>query len=252
VSGTGHDQVVDDIEVGRRFRAVRTHKGWRQQDLAEIAGVSRTVISRIEHGRFEEMTLGSCRRVARALDMRIDLVVRWRGGDLDRMVNARHAALHESAALTLANLDGWTAAPEVSFNVYGERGAIDILAWHAGRQALLVVELKSEIVDVQGLLGAVDRYRRLAPRIARERGWAPATVSTWVAVAAGRANARSVAAHRTVLKNAFPTDGRRLAAWLRDPIGRLDALTFMPYARRVSAGRDLATPRRVRRRSRPK
>jgi hypothetical protein len=106
------------------------------------------------------------------------------------MVNARHAAMYEAAALMFRLYSGWTTAPEVSFNIYGERGAIDVLAWHASQQALLVVELKTEIVDVQGLLGAVDRYRRLAPQIARERGWRPSTVSTWVAIAAGRSNAR--------------------------------------------------------------
>ena len=239
---------MDDSEIGRRFRAVRIHKGWRQLDLARAAGVSRAGVSRIEHGRLEELTLGAVRGVGRALEMRIELVARWRGGDLDRMVNARHAALHEAAARRFLVRDGWIAAAEVSFSIYGERGAIDVLAWHAGRRALLVVELKSEIVDVQGLLGAVDRYRRLAPQIARERGWEPQTVSTWVAVAAGRTNARAVAAHRTVLGRAFPTDGRRLAAWLRHPDGRLDALTFLPYARPMNARRDLGTPTRVRRR----
>ena len=90
--------------------------------------------------------------------MRVELVARWRGGDLDRMVNARHAALHEAVALLFARHSGWTTAPEVSFSIYGERGAIDVLAWHAARRALLVVELKSEIVDVQGMLGADWRY----------------------------------------------------------------------------------------------
>ncbi len=243
---------VDDSEVGRRFRAVRIHKGWRQLDLANASRTSRAGISRIEHGRIEELATGTIRRVAHALDMRVELVARWRGGDLDRMVNARHAALHEAAALLFARYPGWTIAPEVSFSIYGERGAIDVLAWHSSREALLVVELKSEIVDVQGLLGAVDRYRRLAPQIARDRGWRPSTVSTWVAIGAGRSNARAVARHRAVLRGAFPADGRRLAAWLRDPAERFDALTFLPYARRASTRRDFGTPRRVRRRSEPR
>ena len=194
----------------------------------------------------EELTIALLRRVAHALDMRVELIARWRGGELDRMVNARHAALHEAAALLFARYPIRTTAPEVSFSIYGERGAIDLLAWHAAHRALLVVELKTEIVDVQGLLGAVDRYRRLAPQIALERGWRASSVSTWVALAAGRSNARSVAAHHAVLRGAFQADGRRLAAWLREPVGRLDALTFLPYARRVSTRRDFGTPRRVR------
>ncbi len=61
--------------------------------------------------------------------------------------------------------------PEVSFAVYGERGVIDILAWHPGERALLVIELKTEIVDIQDLIGTVDRKRRLARVVARDRGW---------------------------------------------------------------------------------
>ena len=247
MSARGQDRYVDDIDIGRRFRAVRIHKGWRQLDLATAAGTSRAGVSRLEHGRIDELTIGVIHRIARALDMRVEFIARWRGGDLDRMINARHAALHEAAALLFGRFPDWTTAPEVSFNIYGERGAIDVLAWNASQRALLVVELKTEIVDVQALLGAVDRYRRLAPQIALEHGWRPSSVSTWVAVAAGRSNARAVAAHSAVLRSAFRADGRRLAAWLREPTGRLDALTFLPYARRVSTRRDFATPRRVRR-----
>lgn len=247
-----HAAWMDDLAVGRRFRAVRSHRRLRQQDVSRAAGLSRSAVSRIEHGRFDEVTLQTIRRVARTLDISLSLVARWHGGDLDRMVNARHAALHETAALRFAALPDWVATPEVSFNIYGDRGAIDLLGWHAQHRALLVVELKSEIVDVQGMLSAVDRYRRLAPRIARDRGWDAATVSTWVAIAAGRANERAVANHRTTLRAAFPSDGRKLSAWLLGPDGRLDALTFLPYAHRVSNGRDLATPRRVQRRSSPR
>ena len=85
-------------------------------------------------------------------------------------------------------------APEVSFSIYGERGVIDILAWHPGRRALLIIELKTDIVDVNDLAGSADRRRRLAPKIVAERGWDPVTVSVWVIVAPGRTNRRRVAA----------------------------------------------------------
>jgi len=41
--------------------------------------------------------------------------------------------------------------------VYGERGVIDILCFHSPTGSLLVIELKTEIVDVQDLVGGVDR-----------------------------------------------------------------------------------------------
>jgi hypothetical protein len=87
------------------------------------------------------------------------------------MLNARHARLHELVARHLAALPGWSFVPEVSFAIYGDRGVIDILCFHAGRQALLVIELKTDIVDVNELVGTLDRKARLASQIARDRAW---------------------------------------------------------------------------------
>jgi len=68
--------------------------------------------------------------IAVALDASLDLSIRWHGGDLGRLVNARHAALHEALAIRFVALPGWVLEPEVSFSVYGERGVVDGLAWH--------------------------------------------------------------------------------------------------------------------------
>ena len=87
------------------------------------------------------------------------------------MLNVRHSRLAESVAVLFAALPAWRIAPEVSFSVYGERGVIDILAFHAASGCLLVIELKTEIVDINQLVGTLDRKHRLALGIARERGW---------------------------------------------------------------------------------
>jgi transcriptional regulator with XRE-family HTH domain len=206
---------------GSKFRAVRVKRGWRQQDVAERAGVHRTVISNIERGRTGAVSIGTILNVARALDIQVSLTARWHAGDLDRLVNGRHARLHESVARWFAkSLPVWVLEPEVSFSIYGERGVIDILAWHPGRRALLVIELKTDIVDVNQLMGSMNTRRRLARDIARDRGWDPATISVWVIVANGRTNRARHAAHRTVLRNAFPLDGRSMAGWLREPVGQ--------------------------------
>ena len=42
-------------------------------------------------------------------------------------------------------------ATEVSFSVYGERGSIDILAFHASTGSLLVIEIKSVVPDMQSI-----------------------------------------------------------------------------------------------------
>jgi hypothetical protein len=49
---------------------------------------------------------------------------------------------------------------------------------------LLVVEVKTAIVDVAELLGTLDGKRRLAVRVARERGWQPTATSSWLGMGA--------------------------------------------------------------------
>jgi hypothetical protein len=141
----------------------------------------------MERGHLGGQSLDDIRAVAAALDMRIDLVARWRAGDLDRLLNGGHSALHESVARMFRDkVPGWVLAPEVSFAIYGERGVIDILAWHPGRRALLVIELKTDLADMNEVAGTFDRKRRLARQIALERGWDPLTVSAWLIVVDGR------------------------------------------------------------------
>lgn len=243
--------VVDDTRSGAAFRAVRLRRGWRQQDVADRSGVSRAFVSLVERGHLDRVSLATLRRVSAVLDIRVDVVARWRGGELDRLVNAGHSALHESVARHFAGLDGWQVAPEVSFAIFGERGVIDILAWHAPSCCLLVIELKTVIVDVQAMVGGVDRKHRLARTIARERGWLARDVSCWVIVAHDRTNQRRIEARREMLRAAFPQDGRVMRGWLRVPSGSVSALSMWTDVSGSSAGPARRQPIRVGRPSRP-
>jgi transcriptional regulator with XRE-family HTH domain len=247
VSGGRHDRRVDDQRLGGVLRSVRIHRRWRQEDVADAAKVARTTVSRVERGHLGELSVTTVREIAAALDVRIDLVARWRGGDLDRLIGAGHSAMHEAIAALVARTPGWISAPEVSFSIYGERGVIDVLAWNAERRMLLVIELKTELIDVQSLVGQVDRYRRLAGGIGRDRGWDAAAVSCWILLAESRANRRRLARHATVLRGAYPVDGRSMPGWLRRPDRPVSALSFLPNDHLGDARRSLSTPKRVRR-----
>ena len=238
---------MDDFRLGTVIRLVRQARGWRQDDLSEKSAVSQSAISRIERGQIGPQSVDSVRAVAAALDIRVDLVPRWRGGDLDRLLNRRHSALHESVARIFRDeLPSWMLAPEVSFAIYAERGVIDILAWHPGRRALLVIELKTDLADMNELLGTLDRKRRLAIQVAAGRGWDPVTISAWLIISESRTSRRRVAAHEAMLKSALPDDRRTIRRWLRDPVGRVAALSFWTDTRGL-AGRRAAKPiRRVR------
>jgi transcriptional regulator with XRE-family HTH domain len=213
--------------------------------LASKARVSATLVARIEHGGAASVPLGKARRVANALGARLETFVRWQGADLPRLLDERHSAMHEAIAGMFASLDGWIIEPEVSFSIHGERGIIDILAWHPTRRMLLVIELKTEGVEVGILLGKMDQRRRLAGNVARRYGWDPVAVSTWVVLADSRTNRRAVAAHRNVLRQKFPVDGRTVRRWLRDPRERIDALGFLPEAHAMTLRRAVAPVRRV-------
>ena len=181
----------------------------------------------MERGHLGPQMVDDIRAVATALDIRVDLVPRWRAGDLDRLLNRGHSALHESVSRMFRDeLPAWVLAPEVSFAIYGERGVIDILAWHPGRRALLVIELKTDLADMNELVGTFDRKRRLARQIALERGWDAVTVSAWLIVVDSRTNRRRVAAHAAMLRGALPDDGRAIRRWLRDPVRPVAGLSF--------------------------
>ena len=139
--------------------------------------------------------------------------------------------------------------PEVSFAYAGERGVIDIVAWHAAAQTMLIVALKTQIVDINNLMATMDIRARMARRIARDRGWTPSTIGLWVVVAPGRTNEQILAEHATVLRAKFPHDGRVIRSWLARPSGAISALSFLPQVRMGNVRRDATTPRRVRRTS---
>lgn len=209
--------------------------------------MSRWVISQIERGEIGRMPLDTLEKVATALEIRLQVIARWRGGDLDRLVNARHSALHELVARYLSAHEVWVFAPEVSFAIVGERGVIDILAWHPATRSLLVIELKTEVVDVQEAVGTLDRKRRLALRIAAERGWRASTVSVWLIVAEGTANRRRIANHRVMLRAALPADGWAMRGWIRQPSGRAIAgLSLWAYSGSSNGKWSLAARKRVR------
>jgi transcriptional regulator with XRE-family HTH domain len=239
---------MDGVRLGTVCRALRIKKHWRQVDVAARAGVSRTIVSAIETGHVDRVGVDDVLSVVTALGGRLDFIVRWQGGELDRLINARHGALHESVARSFRSLKEWEIAPEVSFNVRGERGVIDILAWHAATRTLLVIELKTEIVDVSELMGTLDKKRRLAPYIALSRGWQPLRIAVWLVVARSDMNRRRVTDHAAALRAALPSDGRSIGPWLHRPDGEIRCLSFWANAGISGTTPDLATVKRVRKR----
>lgn len=209
---------MDVVRFGLSVRALRRRRHLRQVDLAREARVSRTAISRVERGRGDRLTVRSLGRVADALDARLECRLHWNGEALDRLLDESHAALVEKAVQWLLSL-AWEVAPEVSFAIRGERGSIDILAFHPATATLLVIEVKSVIPDLQAMLVTLDRKTRLAGEIARGRGWRPSRLGRLLVVAEDRTARRRVAAHAATFAGAFPARGWAVRGRLRDAAG---------------------------------
>ena len=208
---------MDLLRFGRAARALRVRRGWRQGDLAGVAGVSRSQVGRIERGESRRLSVETLDRVAEALGARADLRLLWEGEGLDRLLDAAHASLVEWVVRRLGAL-GWDVAVEVSFSSYGERGSIDVLAFHPGGRALLVIEVKSVTPDMQAVLGGLDRKARLGPGIARERGWEPVAVARVLVLGDTRTNRRRLQAHAAMVRAVLPAGTREITNWVADPV----------------------------------
>ena len=226
---------MDWIRLGLSYRALRIRRRWRQADLAARAGVSRSVISKVERGLAGETSAVTLGRIAAALDARLDVNLRWHGEGLDRLLDSAHARLVERVVALLTAYD-WDVAVEVSFAILGERGSIDVFARHRGTGIVLVVEVKSVVPDNQAMLHGLDRKVRLAPRIAAERGWATSgPIARLLVIAEGTTSRRRIAALGATYATTLPDRGLAVRAWLRRPIGPLVGLLFLPYASEGSA-----------------
>lgn len=194
---------MEVVRVGRIVRALRRRRGWRQIDLGLRAGVSQSLIARVERGNAGRLTLDRLESIVNELGARLVVRIDWNGEAADRLLDADHAGL-VNVVLTELRAWGWEAIPEVTFAISGERGSIDILAWHAPSATLLVVEVKSLVPDVQAMLAVHDRKVRLADSIARARGWRPARIGALLVIRESRTSRRRVETHAATFDARFP------------------------------------------------
>jgi hypothetical protein len=136
-------------------------------------------------------------------------------------------------------------ATEASFNIRGERGTIDILAFHRPTGSLLVIEIKSVVPDLQAMFGVLDRKARLATDIAREHGWLVRSVSRLLVLPDDRTARRRVQQHSATFEATLPARNVEVRRWLGAPAGRLAGLLFLTNDHQASARHRVADLRRV-------
>jgi len=167
------------------------------------------------------------RAVASQLDAELVIGLRWRAGDLDRLMDEAHARLMGVVATMLRRF-GWLVQLEVTYSIYGERGSIDILAWHQPLGVLLVVEVKTELTSVEATLRKLGEKTRLAAQVAASQfGWKPTATGRLLVLPSLSTSRRQVARHAAVLGTAFPVRGPAARQWLAMPVGSASALVFL-------------------------
>ncbi|HET9084946.1 MAG TPA: helix-turn-helix transcriptional regulator [Candidatus Limnocylindrales bacterium] len=240
---------MDPIRVGLSLRALRIRRRLTQAQLATIVRVSRATIGRVERGQVDKVTFRTLARIAVALDSRLEVRVLWHGEGLDRLLDAAHADLTDAVLRILVDSD-WDVATEVSFNVRGDRGVIDILAFHRASGSLLVIEIKSVVPDLGAMLGTLDRKARLAAGIARDRGWHVTSVSRLLVLPDDRTARRRVAQHSSIFDTALPGRTAAVRRWLKVPVGSLDGVLFLSDAHQASTRHRVGVRRTYRQRGR--
>lgn len=226
-------------------REVRLARNLRQQDVASRAGVSRETVSRLERGLIDGMTVGHLRAISRAMGLPSIVGLGWRTPEIDRIRDRRHAALVESAARVLLGL-GWELEPEYTFSHYGERGSIDVLAWSPSDRALLIVEIKTRIWDLQDLLSRLDTKRRLVPGLReRERGWRPSRLGVVLCMEERSTHRHLIQRHSTTFGSALPDRQIQVRRWLTRPAGDLRGIWFLPISHQTATRKTSSSSKRV-------
>jgi hypothetical protein len=168
----------------------------------------------------------SLRKHADALGLTLEITLRGPTGDLVK--DEEHALLTQWVKRQLEPM-GWQIDAEASYSIYGERGRIDLLGWHPDRRIVLIDEQKTDLPDVQDVLGTLDVKERLARPIAREHGWDADAVAVLLVITRTNRNARTVQRFDALFSR-FALRGAAAVRWLRDPDGERPQhlLLFVP------------------------
>lgn len=200
----------------RACLAIRLDLDISREQLAERVGVTASYIGRIER-EAANPSVALIEAIADALGLDLRLDVRppiFPGGPYVR--DAVHARCSAYADRHLRSL-GWVTAREVEVVQGRTHGWIDLLAFDRRSGTLLIVEVKTRLLDLGGLERQVAWYERTARLPALTLGWRPRRSALVVLALASEEIDRVVRAHRDLLSYAFPIRARELARGLADP-----------------------------------
>jgi len=195
-------------DVARAVRDVRLALGWSQRELARRTELAQSTICRIERATLADLTFDTAAAVLDVLGVRATLDLQSPLiADGRRQKDPAHARCVAYVARRLRRL-GWATITEVEIATGSSRGWIDVLAHRESDGLLLVIEVKTDLVDVGMVQRQVAWYERAAWDAARQQGWQPERAISAVLVLATRRCVERIIKNRELLRQSFPTSAR--------------------------------------------
>jgi transcriptional regulator with XRE-family HTH domain len=189
------------LALGNVVARTRRDLGWSQGRLAVRAGVSRSMIARVESATVN-VSLDVAAGVCDALGVQVDLTFRTPFIAERPQRDPAHARCSSYVQHRLEAV-GWTVAREVEVVHGRSHGWIDLLAFEPRLRSLLIVEVKTELDDLGRIERTLSWYERDGWGAARRLLWRPARMATWLLVLATDVNDERIRANRDLLARAF-------------------------------------------------
>jgi transcriptional regulator with XRE-family HTH domain len=162
------------VAVGVAVRDARTRRGMTLEELSDRAGIARGTAHTIESGR--TASLESYARIAAALSLRPDLILAdGRKRTPSRDEDFVHAAMGELEARQLRS-HAFGLAIDEPYQHYQFAGRADLVAWDLERRAVLHIENRTRLPNIQEAAGSFNAKRAYLARVLADRlnvrnGW---------------------------------------------------------------------------------
>lgn len=195
--------------LGSDAKRSRLARRWRQQDVAERAGISRPTYARLEQGLGASLSLDTWQRVGLALDrpLRVELPA----DRFEETRDAGHLALQE-LILRLGRSAGYTTTFELPTRPANPAHSTDVGLRDDRRRLLILNELWNRLDDIGAAVRSTNRKTAEAEQLAIAIGAGrPHRVrAVWI-IRATKRNRELVARYPEVFASRFP--GSSLGWW---------------------------------------
>jgi transcriptional regulator with XRE-family HTH domain len=196
------------VQLGREVRASRLRRHWTQQHLADLAGVDRQIVGRIERG-LTRLDVDVLQRIGVALNRSLE--IRFGRDAQEQPADAGHLAIQE-LVLRLGRASGFTGAFELPTRPAEPWRSIDVVLGSPTRRLMILNECWNTFGDIGAAARATVRKAAELEALAAGR-WGPdATVRVvWIVRATAR-NRALLARYPEIFASRFPGSSR---AWVR-------------------------------------